>query len=180
MLEEKGHFAEFAQFIRQHGLEASDADVINKLKSILWAVVRSLPSSKKSPGRDCSADDHSRLDRALIREASAPLEAVFHSWRKRTCSRPSSRSRKSHQYSPSEGQSRTRHRRPTWKLTSTLHLAFPGLSITFSVSSLARVRVPTSCSNSAGRQRFHRRENRQACACRRTRPSSPSYVPPPF
>lgn len=43
MLEEKGHFAEFAQFIRQHGLEASDTDVINKLKSILWAVVRPLP-----------------------------------------------------------------------------------------------------------------------------------------
>jgi rapamycin-insensitive companion of mTOR len=45
MLEEKGHFAEFAQFIRQHGLEAADKDVINKLKSILWAVVRPADSS---------------------------------------------------------------------------------------------------------------------------------------
>lgn len=47
MLEEKGHFAEFAQFIRQHGLEAADPDVINKLKSILWAVVRPQDSGQR-------------------------------------------------------------------------------------------------------------------------------------
>lgn len=40
VLTEKGHFAEFAHFIRQHGLEHEDFDLILKLKSILWAVVR--------------------------------------------------------------------------------------------------------------------------------------------
>ncbi|PIL22333.1 hypothetical protein GSI_15021 [Ganoderma sinense ZZ0214-1] len=38
VLQEKGHFAEFAHFIRQHGLESEDQDLILKLKSILWAV----------------------------------------------------------------------------------------------------------------------------------------------
>ncbi|KAH9950606.1 Rapamycin-insensitive companion of mTOR, N-term-domain-containing protein [Amylocystis lapponica] len=38
VLREKGHFAEFAHFIRQHGLESEDQDLIIKLKSILWAV----------------------------------------------------------------------------------------------------------------------------------------------
>lgn len=40
VLHEKGHFAEFALFIRQHGLEKEDSEVILKLKSFLWAVVR--------------------------------------------------------------------------------------------------------------------------------------------
>lgn len=39
VLIEKGHLAEFAHFIRQHGLESEDLDLILKLKSILWAVV---------------------------------------------------------------------------------------------------------------------------------------------
>lgn len=39
ILQEKGHFTEFAQFIRQHGTESDDTDLIMKLKSILWAVV---------------------------------------------------------------------------------------------------------------------------------------------
>lgn len=39
VLQEKGHFAEFAQFIRQHSHENEDKDLILKLKSILWAVV---------------------------------------------------------------------------------------------------------------------------------------------
>jgi len=38
VLIEKGHLAEFAHFIRQHGLESEDLDLILKLKSILWAV----------------------------------------------------------------------------------------------------------------------------------------------
>ncbi|KAF4617458.1 hypothetical protein D9613_006099 [Agrocybe pediades] len=38
VLQEKGHFAEFAQFIRQHSNESEDPDLILKLKSILWAV----------------------------------------------------------------------------------------------------------------------------------------------
>ncbi|VDC00682.1 unnamed protein product [Peniophora sp. CBMAI 1063] len=38
VLHEKGHFAEFALFIRQHGLEKEDSEVILKLKSFLWAV----------------------------------------------------------------------------------------------------------------------------------------------
>jgi hypothetical protein len=40
VLLEKGHFVDFALFIRQNGLEKEDSDVILKLKSILWAVVR--------------------------------------------------------------------------------------------------------------------------------------------
>lgn len=42
ILHEKGHFAEFAHFIRQHSHESEDSDLIMKLKSILWAVVRIL------------------------------------------------------------------------------------------------------------------------------------------
>ncbi|EKM51823.1 uncharacterized protein PHACADRAFT_199326 [Phanerochaete carnosa HHB-10118-sp] len=38
VLQEKGHFSEFAQIIRRHGLESEDQDLILKLKSILWAV----------------------------------------------------------------------------------------------------------------------------------------------
>ncbi|KAH9889877.1 Rapamycin-insensitive companion of mTOR, N-term-domain-containing protein [Cubamyces lactineus] len=38
VLQEKGHFTEFAQFIRRHGLESEDQEVIFKLKSVLWAV----------------------------------------------------------------------------------------------------------------------------------------------
>lgn len=40
ILEASGHFAEFSTFIRQHGLEDSDSDVIARLKSVLWAIVR--------------------------------------------------------------------------------------------------------------------------------------------
>ncbi|KAF9221011.1 hypothetical protein BS17DRAFT_786363, partial [Gyrodon lividus] len=38
VLSEKGHFAEFSHFIRQHALESEDLELILKLKSILWAV----------------------------------------------------------------------------------------------------------------------------------------------
>ncbi|KAF8890018.1 Rapamycin-insensitive companion of mTOR, N-term-domain-containing protein [Gymnopilus junonius] len=38
ILQEKGHFMEFSQFIRQHSHENEDTDLILKLKSILWAV----------------------------------------------------------------------------------------------------------------------------------------------
>ncbi|KAI0366921.1 hypothetical protein BV20DRAFT_1001539 [Pilatotrama ljubarskyi] len=38
VLQEKGHFSEFAHFIRCHGLESEDQEVILKLKSVLWAV----------------------------------------------------------------------------------------------------------------------------------------------
>jgi len=39
VLADKGHFAEFAHFIRQHGHEDDDMEIISKLKSVLWAVV---------------------------------------------------------------------------------------------------------------------------------------------
>ncbi len=39
VLRDKGHFADFAHFIRQHGLESDDFEILLKLKSILWAVV---------------------------------------------------------------------------------------------------------------------------------------------
>jgi rapamycin-insensitive companion of mTOR len=38
-LQEKGHFSEFVHFIRQHGHEKEDPELILKLKSILWTVV---------------------------------------------------------------------------------------------------------------------------------------------
>ncbi|KAG1808998.1 Rapamycin-insensitive companion of mTOR, N-term-domain-containing protein [Suillus variegatus] len=38
VLSEKGHFSEFSHFIKQHGLESEDLELILKLKSILWAV----------------------------------------------------------------------------------------------------------------------------------------------
>ncbi|GAK67572.1 cytosolic regulator pianissimo [Moesziomyces antarcticus] len=38
ILTQKGHFGEFAHLIRQHGSEASDSELISKLKSVLWAV----------------------------------------------------------------------------------------------------------------------------------------------
>ncbi|XP_006462786.1 hypothetical protein AGABI2DRAFT_186649 [Agaricus bisporus var. bisporus H97] len=38
ILQEKGHFKEFSQVIRQHNLEAEDMELIMRLKSILWAV----------------------------------------------------------------------------------------------------------------------------------------------
>jgi len=45
VLQDKSHFSDFAQFIRQHGLEADDPELIMKLKSLLWAVVRRLSLS---------------------------------------------------------------------------------------------------------------------------------------
>src|ERR1700691_1587511 len=39
VLQEKGHCVDFAHFIRQHGRDSDDPEVILKLKSILWAVV---------------------------------------------------------------------------------------------------------------------------------------------
>ena len=39
VLQEKGHFTEFAHFIRQHSHEHEDVDIMMKLKSILWTVV---------------------------------------------------------------------------------------------------------------------------------------------
>ncbi|GAA93563.1 uncharacterized protein L969DRAFT_89176 [Mixia osmundae IAM 14324] len=38
MLEASGHFADFAQYIRDCGLEGSDLAALSKLKSVLWAV----------------------------------------------------------------------------------------------------------------------------------------------
>ncbi|KAE8201447.1 hypothetical protein CF335_g3739 [Tilletia laevis] len=38
LLAEKGHLNEFASFIRRHGKEAEDGEIIAKLKSVLWTV----------------------------------------------------------------------------------------------------------------------------------------------
>jgi len=46
VLQEKGHFHEFAHFIKQHGHESEDTDLIMKLKSILWTVVCLLRDSE--------------------------------------------------------------------------------------------------------------------------------------
>jgi hypothetical protein len=39
VLHDKGHFSDFTHFIRQHGYDSDDSDIILKLKSVLWAVV---------------------------------------------------------------------------------------------------------------------------------------------
>ena len=39
VLQEKGHFLDFAHFVRQHALESDDLEIIFRLKSVLWAVV---------------------------------------------------------------------------------------------------------------------------------------------
>jgi rapamycin-insensitive companion of mTOR len=44
VLHDSRHLAEFAHFIRQHGLEGEDSELILKLKSVLWAVVSLLYS----------------------------------------------------------------------------------------------------------------------------------------
>lgn len=38
VLHDKGHFSDFTHFIRQHGLDSEDSDIILNLKSFLWAV----------------------------------------------------------------------------------------------------------------------------------------------
>lgn len=38
LLQKRGHFTEFADFIREHGLTAQDRDTVLKLKGCLWAV----------------------------------------------------------------------------------------------------------------------------------------------
>lgn len=38
VLKQKGHFTEFAHFIRTHAMEEEDVEIINKVKSTLWAV----------------------------------------------------------------------------------------------------------------------------------------------
>lgn len=49
ILEAKGHFREFADYIRTNGMEDSDLELMDKLKSVLWAVVRLLfPPSERT------------------------------------------------------------------------------------------------------------------------------------
>jgi rapamycin-insensitive companion of mTOR len=50
VLREKGHFPEFARYIRQHAMEASDTAVLLKLKSALWAVVSIACSLSRDTG----------------------------------------------------------------------------------------------------------------------------------
>lgn len=72
VLQEKGHFAEFAAFIRQHGLESEDQDLILKLKSVLWAVVSCLVSSLLLHGTDTPP-----------RAISVPLSVDYRSLKRR-------------------------------------------------------------------------------------------------
>lgn len=39
LLRAKGHFSDYARFIREHCAESKDPNIIGQLKSILWAVV---------------------------------------------------------------------------------------------------------------------------------------------
>ncbi|RPB20737.1 hypothetical protein L211DRAFT_791659 [Terfezia boudieri ATCC MYA-4762] len=38
LLKEKGHFEEFAWYIREHGLESEDIEIVTKVKGCLWAI----------------------------------------------------------------------------------------------------------------------------------------------
>jgi hypothetical protein len=49
LLHEKGHFADFAAFIRENGLEDDNPARIAQLKSVLWAVVRGSMTSSAHP-----------------------------------------------------------------------------------------------------------------------------------
>ena len=40
LLRAKGHFSDYARYIREHCAESKDPNTIGELKSILWAVVR--------------------------------------------------------------------------------------------------------------------------------------------
>jgi hypothetical protein len=71
VLQEKGHFVEFSQFIRLHGKESEDTDLISKLKSILWAVVRVVTLLAEFSGSE------------FFREASARQKAAYISARRR-------------------------------------------------------------------------------------------------
>ena len=92
VLQDKGHFADFAHFIRRHGLESEDQDLILKLKSILWAVVRHLPPLYSA--------------RYLIgfRAISVLPNVACLSWRRKRSSRPFWRSQNSRWCSLFEGK----------------------------------------------------------------------------
>ena len=38
LLQEKGHFEEFAWYIKEHGLESEDIEIVTKTKGCLWAI----------------------------------------------------------------------------------------------------------------------------------------------
>jgi hypothetical protein len=66
VLGEKGHFVEFAMFIRQHGQETEDAELILKLKSILWAVVSGVFSGLFVISINCQGQHRSYRRRASV------------------------------------------------------------------------------------------------------------------
>ena len=94
VLQEKGHFAEFAHFIRQHGLESEDRDLIIKLKSVLWAVVSYIVFHL------CLGVSELRCS---YRGILALRKVVYPSWRTKRLFLPFSRSQSSLWCSPSEG-----------------------------------------------------------------------------
>lgn len=104
MLEESGHFPEFADFIRQHGLEDFDPEIIDKLKSVLWAVVR-FPFFGRC---DLSSLVSGR------RVTSEHRREVFSSWRKSTSSRASSRLPRTRLSTLFEGEFTKLGRRKQW------------------------------------------------------------------
>ena len=68
ILEAKGHFQEFADFIRAHGMEDEDLELIAKLKSVLWAVVRYFRIGHSPRTQAKCGCDRATLDQ--MREAS--------------------------------------------------------------------------------------------------------------
>lgn len=66
LLAASGHFAEFANYIRNFGLEEEEGEIIAGLKSALWAVVRSLcvkNTADESAGPDRSVQGRPGLSR---------------------------------------------------------------------------------------------------------------------
>lgn len=101
---ESGHFAEFAQFIRQHGLEAKDVDLINKLKSVLWVVVRRIRPGE--PGCSCSSTDDRTFTRPDIcrRVTLERHKEATRSWPRKISLVTSFRSQSSRLFSQYEGR----------------------------------------------------------------------------
>jgi hypothetical protein len=85
-----GHFKSFAAFVREFGLEDQNLEIIQRLKAILWAVVRPF----------CCCGPLAYSDRATLEQA----KAVCPSWILKASSRTLSRLLKTRCVSQSEGE----------------------------------------------------------------------------
>lgn len=91
VLHDKGHFSDFTHFIRQHGFDSEDSDIILKLKSVLWAVVSTISSID------------GLLTHPNYRAISVQVKEEYHSSKMMILSQSSLKWQRSHLSSPFEG-----------------------------------------------------------------------------